>query len=641
MKRAEKKALEAQARAKATMQRKALMKAVSVLVALALAFVALPMLLMSLVVAAVLLRWPDRFYGRLAAVLGLIPSVGGLLLLGGYWEAYTAIWAGEVTFGNVLTCLVFAVAFAPLLGSLAARVWRTRREAAPLAGPAEVTRREELEDARRTSTAQTVQKWAHLPGEGRMGTARQVLAKQQSISAGEKRGPYLGRYLRGDLGDGWRSKRGKSALFPVKAVPYPSVTVLGSSGTGKSETVMRLAEWAQEQEQESQVIYLNAKEAAPGSEPSRRLLAHAEALGKDARVLVPSVSPYDFMRGSPTEIRHRLMDVELFSEPHHEAGTAVTLAFGLHKLATEGRPAGALVDVLRELVDRKRVAQWAAHDPFAARLLEMVDERSWSGTVQRYSANAMDLVGWTGPASAGGWGLEDASLICMDLPTSSEYRSARMMLRLALADLEAYLTSDRRRRTSTGEFAPLTVVLEELSALDTDPVIGRKITNLMERMRTSGARAVVVAQDLGGVGDERAMNALVNNTTLLTHRQSNEYVETVAAAAGTRERPEASGTYDGSWNAIRRARSGSVRMQEQYAVHPNEIRNLRRGEMFVIAGGRYMKVAGTMGGHGYGVPETDQVRALDQARITSRRARATETGMVSDQEEVKVGEVEL
>lgn len=631
MKRKEKKALEAQVKAQQAARNKKIARWTVFGVAVVLAFIGLPMLLASAVMAWFLVKKrPDRLYTKTSIWFGVIPASVAFVLLASYWEAYTGVAGGEVTVARVITLVTFGCAFAPLFGGLAAKTWRGRREAQPVNGPDAVKTRREQEDSRRSQSAQKLQEWAFTESDGLPGQLKQRAGRRGAVPLGTERGPYLGRYLDGDLGEPWRSKNGKYAMLNAKAMG-PVLVAVGRTGSGKSESVLRVAEWALEQG--DQVLLLNGKEAAPGKEPSRRLLAHAESLGVAGRVLVPSVSPWDFMRGTPAQVRNRLMAAELFSEPHHEAGTNMTLAFALHKLAQEGRPAGQIIDVMKEAVDRKKVAQWAAGDPFAAKLLSLVDERSWAGAVQRFTANAMDLQGWTAPAAAGGWAFEDARLCCIDLPTSSEPRAAQMMLRFALSDLEAYLKDESRRlRRPDGSFVPLTVVVEELSALDDDPVIGRKVVNLLERVRSDGGRVVVVAQDLQGTGDERTQNALLNNGTVLAHGMSSDDVEKIAQSAGTRQQAEASGTYDGNFRALSRMNSGSVRMQEAYAVHPNDIRNLRRGEAFVISGGKWMKVAGTMSQYGYAVPETEGVKALDQAFAQARERRASETQMLTPPE---------
>jgi hypothetical protein len=636
--RTKQKELREQEKAKQSAKRQRQMKVAGYAAVVAAAVVALPVVLVSALVCGLLQRWPDRLYTRATIAAAVLPALLALLLIGGYWEAYTVVWPGGAApdTGTWLGLAVYGLAIGPLGGGIAARYVRRYREASPLSGPKAERKRVRAEDERKRTSAHRTQERAHTatPDSGQVARVRQQLAERRAVPVGDRRGPYLGRYLRGEL-DGWKSKRGYAQ------VPWwlcGNVHVEGLSQSGKSELVCAIEEWAMEYEG-GQVVKLNCKQAAQGKEPSRRLLAHAEALGKSCNVLVPGYRPYDVMRGSPTEIRNRLMDVELFSEPHHEAGTNVVLAFGLHKLASEGRPADELADVLREIADRKRVVQWASHDVFAAKLLDMIDERSWAGAVQRYASDALDLNGWAGGASAGGFAIEDAQVSALDLPTSTEPKAAKMMLRLVLSDLEAYLSHPRRPKRADGSPVPLTIVLEELSALDSDPVIGRRVVNMMERALGSNVRFVIVTQDAGGIGDERTRDAVLSQT-VISYRQG-RWADEIASLAGTRQAAEASGTYSGRMGALRGSRSGSLRMQEQYAVHPNELRNLGRGECFIFHQGQFAKVAATMRGLGYGVPSSGKVGALDAELDYSRRKRSEETGMITGGGGMTIGEGEL
>lgn len=638
------KALRAQMKAQAAERRVMLFKALVGLSALALAVVGLPILIVAAVVAAVLVTWPDRLYSRSSVVLGVVPAVAGVLLIGGYWQAYSAVVQGAAGAGSYAALVVYGLAFGPLLGGVAARVLRKRREAHPLKGQDAEQARTKLEDGRKRRVRHWVQEQAYggtTAPQSRAQAVRKSVAVRAAVPLGSERGPYLGGWLHGDL-EAWQSRNGRFCEAPwTYGGMGPHLYIAGQSGSGKSETVYRLTEWAMRHvrrgQRRGQVIFISGKQAAPGSEPSRRLVAHAEAEALSANVLVPGYRPYDFMRGTPSEIRNRLMDVELFSEPHHKAGTTVTLAFGLEKLAREGRPAAALPDVLRELLDRDKVKQWAAQDPYAAKLLDTIDERSWNGAIQRYTANAMDLAGWAGPPADGGFAFEDADVTCVDLPTSTEPEAARMLMRLLLSDLEAWLASDRRPRGDDGSFVPVTVVIEELSAVDSDPIIGRRIANLMERMRSAEAKAVVVTQDLSGIGDERTQNAVVGQSTVVTYRQSQQ-AEDFAKLAGTRKVAEASGTYTSRWRAQERADSGSLRMQDQYAINPNEIRELGRGECFVILGNRFAKVATTMSELGYGLPESEQVSTLDQQRRERREDVPESVVTMNSGGDMKIGD---
>src|SRR5699024_8480628 len=223
----------------------------------------------------------------------------------------------------------------------------------------------------------------------------------------------------------------------------------------------------------------------------------------------------------------------------------------------------------------------------------------------------------------GGFGREDADVTAIDLPTSTEPNSAAMLLRMALQHLTAYLTSNRRKRLPSGEFAPLTVVMEELSAVDNDPVIGRRVVNLMERALGANARFVVVSQNLGGLGDERVRDAVLDNATLVTYAQTTS-AESIARAVGTRKAPEASGSYHSRWVPDEFSDSGSKRMQDQFAINPNELRQLGRGECFVVHRGRYAKCAATMSKLGFGVPQTDNIAVLDEQWAQARQEREIE-----------------
>src|SRR5699024_9351727 len=196
--------------------------------------------------------------------------------------------------------------------------------------------------------------------------------------------------------------------------------------------------------------------------------------------------------------------------------------------------------------------------------------------------------------------------------------------RMVLGDITAYLTSARRKRLTSGNYAPLTVVLEELSAVDRDPVIGRRVVNRMERALGADCQFVVVSQDPGRRGDELPQDAVLTNSTVISFAQVSA-AQKIADQAGTRQVTEASGTYQGRWRPDEWSDSGSKRLQDQYAIHPNELRQLKRGECFVIDGGQYARCAATMSRLGYGVPETENIQLLDQQWYEARQARAIDT----------------
>lgn len=547
-----------------------------------------------------LCRRQDRVVGWAVAAMALPLLVGAIVLTPLFWAAWLPLlgglvglvpvlgaawtWEYQPSAGGIVSMTAWTVAAGAMLGALYWRGNQEYRERSLIGGEAAQRRREDSEDRRRAVSLQRQQKRRHVNGRHRAG-----------LGVGSDAGPFLGIYQGGDLAWG---KVGKPLTLPWE-VEVRHLVVLGASGTGKSEATHRVAEWIQDRRPGDQVIYLNCKEAAAGSEPSRRLIAQAEALGKPSKVLTPEYAPYDIMRGSAAELRNRLTDVELFSERHHQQGVTLLLGLALQMMEAEGRPAKALSDVVWMLTQRERMADLASSSSLASAILTHVDPRSWDGTVQRYAADALVLADWIGPREAGGWAFEDAQVCALDLPTSREPETARMLLRLVLQDLIAYVTHGRRPRRSDGSYQPLTIILEEISALETDPVIGRYVVNLMERARSAGVKFVIVAQDRAGLGDERAQGAVLTNATTVTFRQITG-AEDLAKIAGSYTRFEAGGAYEGRMTP--RMDTGTAREQETYRVHPDELRTLPNGTCYVIQQGKAARCAVGLPAGAYGVP---------------------------------------
>jgi hypothetical protein len=535
-------------------------------------------------------RRPDRYVAVVLAIPSAAAAAAALLIMQAMsgWGAYFTLWAAMVLHGVVTAGALAAVGLAGLAaGPAAGAAWwaadQWHRERAMVGGLASRRHRENTEARHRGERLRRAQEARHTRGRTRRG-----------VGTGTAAGPYFG-IVQADRGLRW-GRTGRACQLPAAKVAH--IVVAGASGAGKSELVHRLCEWTVEHT-DAQVIYLNAKEPAPGDEPSRRLIAHAEAHGKTGRALIPGVAPYDGFRGTPAEVRQRLLSAEMWSEPFYKHGTTVLLALALGVLSATGRPAGQLADVLTLLCDRGQMQLLAATDPLAGDILAHVDERSWAGTVQRYASLALTMARWTGPRELGGWSFEDADVCCMDLPTSTEPDAAQALLRHVLKDLWGYLTGPARRpRGGDGRFRPLLVVLEELSALDADPVIGRSVVNAMERGRAARTRFVPVVQGPSGLGDDRTIDSVLTNATTISFRQISE-AQRIAELAGTVTRLEASGTYAG--HGLRGLDSGSAREQETYRVQPNELRALGTGEAYVIHHGAAARVSVGLPAGAFGV----------------------------------------
>ena len=111
-------------------------------------------------------------------------------------------------------------------------------------------------------------------------------------------------------------KRNRYFVFPLKALKYSAVT-LGSSGSGKSETLRRMA-YGAHKVYHRQVIYIDAKgnkkrDDEESEDNAARFVATMRAAGAQNIMVFPSVH-LDGWKGSPSELKNRLLSVIDYSE---------------------------------------------------------------------------------------------------------------------------------------------------------------------------------------------------------------------------------------------------------------------------------------------------------------------------------------
>jgi len=138
--------------------------------------------------------------------------------------------------------------------------------------------------------------------------------------------------LLGDLK--WR-KRGL-AVFPLDALHLHTI-ILGSSGTGKTETILRMAATARAAHR-LQVIYPDAKgETKRDEEASQdnaaRFVAAMHQAGAVNVFVYPSLH-YHGWQGTPTELKNRLLAVVDYTEPFYGDFASLVLDLALNAPTT-------------------------------------------------------------------------------------------------------------------------------------------------------------------------------------------------------------------------------------------------------------------------------------------------------------------
>ncbi len=354
--------------------------------------------------------------------------------------------------------------------------------------------------------------------------------------------------------------RGLVVLSPQRLCRH--VLVCGATGSGKTETVLRLA-YAVAKSSDAPVFYLDGKGDRDTAERFTGLMANA---GRRASVF-PN-EPFDGWRGEPHEIQGRLMEIIDYSS-EGPAAWYRDIAKNVLRLVCE-HPDGPPRSGTQALVRMDLDALKQSHPGSSA--LAALTAQQVRQVRLRYEA----FFGQTRGALDGAWAWEDttAAYLLLDSLTLREETSG--LARFLFEDFAHYFTTRKPR----SKFALL--IVDEFSALAT----GSGMAGRVEQARGFNMSLVLAPQVVAGMGDEtEAARILGSVETVICHRVNTP--EEIIALAGTHRAMEYSSQY-----ALEGATGqGSARIQHQFKVEPNKVRALEPGVAFVISRGKAMKVS--------------------------------------------------
>ena len=353
--------------------------------------------------------------------------------------------------------------------------------------------------------------------------------------------------------------RGMVLLSPRRLCRH--LLVCGATGSGKTETVLRLA-YALAKRSEVPVFYIDGKGDVENAERFLALMADA---GREARVF-PN-EPICGWRGAAHEIHGRLMEVIDYAS-EGPAAFYRDVAKNALRLVCE-HPEGPPRSSAEVLARMDLHALRRAH-PGSSTLSALTNQQV-SQVRLRYEA----FFGQTRGALDGTWAWEDTTAAYLLLDSLTLREETAGLARFLFEDFAHYFKARKTREL----FALL--IVDEFSGLASAAGMAARI----EQARGFNTGLVLAPQVVQGMGEESEVERILGSVeTVICHRVNTP--EPIAALAGTRKVME----YSRHYGEQGLKPQGSARIQHQFKVDPDEVRSLQAGVAYVISRGQAMKV---------------------------------------------------
>ena len=349
--------------------------------------------------------------------------------------------------------------------------------------------------------------------------------------------------------------------------------IIGSSGMGKSETMLRLAAGAR-QTYGWKVFVIDCKGERALQE---RFAATMRAAGATTIGSFPE-QPLRGWQGDSVALLNRLLAVLDYSEPYYKDLTKMLLNLTLE---APGGPPRSSQDLLAGMV-LSRLRQRYAGRPEVDEI-DGLRTRDAAAAYNRYRAFFKALgSGLDGAEDTASWSFDtvDAGYILLD----------GLSLKDQTASFGRYLIEDFAHYAARRKPADQRVLL----IIDEYPVIaqsGAGTASLFEMVRFHGASIIVTGQSYAGMGEgfDRILGAA---ETLILHRCGDPDLLLPRAGQRLRFTRRIGFSERGMGRGAREYATGAgyLSLDEALKIHPNDVKELPPGECYVIAGGRAQRV---------------------------------------------------
>jgi single-strand DNA-binding protein len=378
----------------------------------------------------------------------------------------------------------------------------------------------------------------------------------------DSEGIFLGYRLAGDALLPCRRDR---VFLPLSRLSH-HLLVAGATGSGKTETVLRIAD-SLARTSDWTIVYIDGKGDAETKARFSRLMAEA-----GRRVWLFPDEPYDGWRGSAEEIAGRLLQLVDFAD---EGGGAYyrDLAVNTIRLACDtpaGPPRGS-----GELLGRlRRDTLLGLHPRGSAAAVEIAALRreQLDGIRARYAAFFATVAG----TLEGQVALDDLDTAYFLLDGLRLKYEAGYLARFLVEEFTQWAVGRKPRSQR------VLLIVDEFSAI---AQAGHGLVDVVERMRGFGVAAILCPQLAEGMGSPEAAARIIGSAqTILLHAMATP--EQFVHAGGTRRVYGTTRQLEGE----RFTGLGSTRVEQEYRVDPSDVRRLGVGQCFAIGSGLAMKL---------------------------------------------------
>ncbi len=395
----------------------------------------------------------------------------------------------------------------------------------------------------------------------------------------------LGTILDGDLKDmairGARGPLGPAYDFGLTWEQLSRhLVIIGGTGTGKTVTQLRLASsimgMANCGELPIRILFLDAKGLPEGHNSDKRAFLTLAENHDYHRVYSWPDIPLKGFEGTVGQVRERLSGLfDSAESAYHHAESVAMLDLAL-RVSNPPRS-------LDELI--KRVRPGVTANLYETQgTIEGLERKAEAAGFTNAQWNALYLrlralqatVGTTLDSRPLAWEIQDVDAAWLSIPGTSSPQTA--------ADVSSWLLALIAELAVYGDGRRTVVFLDEFSAIGQDLRASRAAASLIERTRAANVALVIGSQTVASLG-ESAERLLQTAGTILCHRTP--LPDDLVALAGTVSAWEDTQEVDSL--GIRRANSG--RLQQQFRVNPDLVRQLPVGECVAIHSGRWAHIA--------------------------------------------------